>query len=127
MTLTEKVEQCLESIRPALAMHDGNVELVSIDEEQGIATVNFLGGCKGCPMSQVTLKMGIEAEILAKVPEINEVRAVGVDDAESEEGGGCGCGDGHEDGEGCCTDDDAWFNELLTTEKKKDDEEKTDK
>lgn len=127
MTLTEKVEQCLESIRPALAMHDGNVELVSIDEEQGIVTVNFLGGCKGCPMSQVTLKMGIEAEILAKVPEINEVRAVGVDEAFNEEGDGCGCGDGHESSEGCCNDDDAWFNELLTTEKKKDDGEKTDK
>jgi len=127
MTLNEKVEQCLEGIRPALAMHEGNVELVGIDEEQGIVTVNFLGGCKGCPMSQVTLKMGIEAEILAKVPEINEVRAVGVDDAFNEDTEGCGCGDEHGEEEGCCNDDDSWFKELLSSEKKEEGNKKTDK
>ncbi len=117
MTITEKVEQCLETIRPALAMHNGNVELISVDEEQGIVTVKFLGGCEGCPMSQVTLKMGIEAEILANVPEINEVRAAGVDESMGESQG-CGCGDEHgEDGESCNTED-AWFKELLESEKK---------
>lgn len=118
MSITEKVEGCLETIRPALAMHGGNVELIGVDEEQGIVTVKFLGGCQGCPMSQVTLKMGIEAEILANVPEINEVRAAGLDESGSEEGDGCGCGDEHGEGEESCGTTDAWFTELLESEKK---------
>lgn len=117
MSVTEKVEQCLETIRPALAMHNGNVELINVDEEQGIVTVKFLGGCQGCPMSQITLKMGIEAEILANVPEINEVRADGVDETGGAESA-CGCGDEHAEGEESCGTEDAWFKELVASENK---------
>ena len=116
MTITQKVEQCLDTIRPALAMHKGNVELVGVDEGQGIVKVKFLGGCQGCPMSTITLKMGIEAEILEKVPEINEVVAVGVDEAFNEEKK-CGCG-GDEHNDGCGDDENAWFKELVGEETK---------
>ena len=61
MNATQKVEKCLENIRPALEMHKGNVELVEVNEKEGVVKVKLEGACKGCPMSQVTLKMGIEA------------------------------------------------------------------
>jgi Fe-S cluster biogenesis protein NfuA len=74
--MREKIEALLEEIRPSLAMHRGNVELVDIDEEKGIVFVRFLGGCEGCPMSQITLKMGIEAHLCSQIPALTEVRAV---------------------------------------------------
>jgi len=72
----EKVEEVLERIRPALRLDGGDVELVDVDEEKGVVTVSLLGACGGCPMSTYTLKMGIEQEIRAAVPEVKEVVAV---------------------------------------------------
>ena len=74
--LKERVESVLERIRPALAMDGGSVELVNINEEEGIATLHLLGSCHGCPSSSVTLLYGIENEIKAEVPEIKEVVSV---------------------------------------------------
>lgn len=74
--MREKIEQCLELVRPRLAMHGGNVEFVDFDEEQGVVQVRFLGGCQGCPLSQMTLKMGIEAVLQEWIPEVKEVVAV---------------------------------------------------
>lgn len=74
--MKDRIEAILDEIRPNLAMHKGNVELVDVDQEQGIVFVKFLGGCEGCPMSQITLKMGIEVYLTDKMPEIKEVQAV---------------------------------------------------
>jgi Fe-S cluster biogenesis protein NfuA len=74
MNLTERVEQALDQIRPALRMDGGNVELV--DVEDGIAKVRLMGACGGCPMSTMTLKMGIERAVRSAVPEIKSVEAV---------------------------------------------------
>lgn len=74
--MQEKIEQCLELVRPRLAMHGGNVEFVDFDENQGVVQVRFLGGCQGCPLSQMTLKMGIEAVLREWIPEVKEVVAV---------------------------------------------------
>lgn len=74
--MKEKIEQCLEMVRPRLAMHGGNVAFVSWSEETGIVKVEFTGGCKGCPLSQMTLKMGIEALMQEWIPEVKEVVAV---------------------------------------------------
>ncbi len=118
MTITEKVEQCLDSIRPALAMHHGNIELVGVDEQRGVVKVKFLGGCHGCPMSQITLKMGVEAEVLQNVPEINEVQAVGIDDEDTETHECCGGKDGAHDKDCCTNNEDALFKELIGDEVK---------
>ena len=73
--MKEKVEQALAKIRPALQADGGDVELVEIGED-GIVKVRLKGACGGCPMSQLTLKMGIERILKKEVPEVKGVEAV---------------------------------------------------
>lgn len=54
-------------------MHAGNVELVDVDLETGKVTVRLQGTCVGCPMSDMTLKAGIEDTLMQLVPEVTEV------------------------------------------------------
>jgi len=75
MSLKEKVADALESIRPALVAHGGDVRLVDVSED-GIVDVELEGQCKGCPMSQMTLTMGIERQLKELFPEVKEVRNV---------------------------------------------------
>ena len=72
--MKEKIEKALADIRPSLQADGGDVELV--DVENGIVTVRLTGACGGCPMSQMTLKQGIETYIKKEVPEILSVEAV---------------------------------------------------
>jgi Fe-S cluster biogenesis protein NfuA len=72
--MKEKVEKVLEKIRPMLQRDGGNVELVEI--EGTIVKVRLTGACHGCPMSQMTLKAGIERIIKQEVPEVTQVVAV---------------------------------------------------
>lgn len=74
--MKEQIESVLEQMRPRLAMHGGNVEFVDWNGENGVVSVRFLGGCRGCPLSQITLKMGIEAMLMQWIPEVKEVVAV---------------------------------------------------
>ncbi|KAA0003104.1 MAG: NifU family protein, partial [Thermoplasmata archaeon] len=70
------VKEVIETIRPALQMDGGDVELVDVDEENGIVKVRLQGACHGCPMAQMTLQMGIENELKSKIPEVKQVMAV---------------------------------------------------
>ncbi len=72
--MKEKVDKALDKIRPMLMADGGNVELV--DVENDVVKVKLTGACGGCPMSQMTLKMGIEKHIKKEIPEIKEVVAV---------------------------------------------------
>ncbi len=72
MTLKEKVEDALKEVRPMLEADGGNVELISVSDD-GKVTLRLTGACGSCPMSQMTLKMGVERIIKKKVPEIKEV------------------------------------------------------
>ena len=72
--MKERIEKALEKIRPSLVADGGDVEFVSV--EDGIVKVKLQGACSGCPMSQMTLKMGIERLIKQEIPEIKEVQAV---------------------------------------------------
>ncbi len=72
--MQEKVEKALEKIRPMLQRDGGNVELVGV--EGSVVKVRLTGACRGCPMSQMTLKGGIERVIMQEVPEVTEVVAV---------------------------------------------------
>jgi len=71
----EKVEAALNKIRPMLQADGGSVELVDVSTD-GVVKVKLTGACSGCPMSQMTLKMGIEKAIKKEIPEIKEVIAV---------------------------------------------------
>ena len=72
--MKEKVDKVLDKIRPSLMADGGNVELV--DVEDGVVKVRLTGACGGCPMSQMTLKMGIERLLKQELPEIQQVVAV---------------------------------------------------
>ncbi len=72
--MREKVEKALNRIRPALQADGGDVELV--DVQDGVVKVKLTGACGGCPMSQMTLKMGIERQLKKDVPEVKEVQSV---------------------------------------------------
>jgi Fe-S cluster biogenesis protein NfuA len=73
--MKDKVEQALTKIRPALQADGGDVELVEI-AANGVVKVRLKGACGGCPMSQLTLKMGIERILKKEVPEVTAVEAV---------------------------------------------------
>ena len=72
--MKELVQTAIDKIRPMLQRDGGDVELVSVEE--GVVKVRLQGACKGCPMSQMTLKNGIEKFIKQEVPEIDRVESV---------------------------------------------------
>jgi Fe-S cluster biogenesis protein NfuA len=73
--MREKVEAVLEKIRPMLVADGGNLELIDVNDE-GVVKVKLTGSCGCCPMSQMTLKMGIERMLKDALPEIKEVISV---------------------------------------------------
>ena len=70
-----EVQQALEEIRPMLQADGGDVELVEVTED-GIVRVRLQGACKGCPMSQMTVKNGIERLLKEKVASVTEVESI---------------------------------------------------
>jgi len=71
--MRDKVEEVLNKIRPSLMRDGGNVELVDVND--GTVKLKLTGACAGCPMSTMTLKMGIERILKQEIPEIKEVVA----------------------------------------------------
>jgi Fe-S cluster biogenesis protein NfuA len=71
--MRQAVEQALAKVRPMLQADGGDVEL--IDVEDGVVTVKLTGACSGCPMSTMTLAMGIERVLKQMVPEVKQVVA----------------------------------------------------
>jgi Fe-S cluster biogenesis protein NfuA len=72
--MRERVEAALKKVRPALQADGGDVELVEVKD--GIVSVRLTGACGSCPMSTMTLKMGVERAIRQEVPEIKKLVAV---------------------------------------------------
>lgn len=70
----ELVEKALEKIRPLLQRDGGDIELVDVTD--GVVKVRLTGACKGCPMSQMTLKQGVEKLLMKEVPGVKEVQAL---------------------------------------------------
>jgi len=75
MTLREQVESALQKVRPSLQADGGDVELVDVQQD-GLVKVKLQGACRGCPMSQMTLKMGIEKILKQNVPGVTGVESV---------------------------------------------------
>jgi len=72
--MKERVQQVLEKIRPLLQRDGGDIQL--IDVVDGIVRVKLQGACGSCPMSMMTLKMGVEKQLKQEIPEIKEVVSV---------------------------------------------------
>ena len=70
--MKEKVQKALEKIRPTLQADGGDVELVDVGKD-GVVRVRLQGACAGCPMSQMTLRNGIERVLKKEVPEVKAV------------------------------------------------------
>ena len=76
MTIVEKIERVLDTVRPAIQMDGGDVEFVDFDEEEGVVQLRLMGHCVGCASAAMTLKHGIEARLRASVPEVKTVEAI---------------------------------------------------
>ena len=72
-SVAARVEQALEGVRPFLAQHDGDVELLDIDTDAGAVLLRLLGSCDGCPSSPVTLQHAVEQAIFEAAPEIVKI------------------------------------------------------
>jgi Fe-S cluster biogenesis protein NfuA len=79
--LETRVQSALQSVRPFLAHHAGDVELLAIDPEAGAVRLRLLGSCDGCPSSSVTLQLAVERAIGEAAPEIVRIDVDEVDDA----------------------------------------------
>lgn len=76
-SLTSRVKKIIdERLKPAVAMDGGVLELVSVDERNAVVKVRLGGACVGCPLSGITLSMGIEREIIENIPEVKAVELV---------------------------------------------------
>jgi Fe-S cluster biogenesis protein NfuA len=73
--MKEQVQKAIDLVRSGLQADGGDIELIDVSAD-GIVKVKLTGACQGCPMSQMTLKMGIEKIIKQQVPNIKEVISV---------------------------------------------------
>lgn len=71
----QRLEKALDKIRPMLAADGGNVELVEVTED-GVVRLKLTGTCGCCPMSQMTLKNGVEKMLKQEIPEVKQVDAI---------------------------------------------------
>jgi len=76
MDTRDRIEEVLESIRPALRSDGGDVELIDFDADEGVVHLRLMGACGSCPVSMMTLKRGIEQRLTAAVPEVREIQAL---------------------------------------------------
>jgi len=75
-SVKQRIGDVIGKVRPLIQADGGDIELVEIDEPSGKVSIRFHGACKGCPMSAMTLKMGVERHLKEQVPEVSEVVAV---------------------------------------------------
>ncbi len=73
--MKELVEEALNDIRPQLQADGGDIELVEVTAD-GIVKVRLVGACSGCPGAQMTLQLGVERAVKARVPDIKGIEAV---------------------------------------------------
>jgi Fe-S cluster biogenesis protein NfuA len=74
-TFHQKVKDVIESVRPALQGHGGDIELLGTEQDNTVK-VRLQGACQGCPGAAMTMKMGIERILKERVPEVKEVIAI---------------------------------------------------
>ena len=82
--MLDQVEKVIAAIRPAIQADEGDIELVSVDQESGVVTVELMGACVTCPASTQTLKAGIERIMKDRVDgvtEVVEINALGMSES----------------------------------------------
>lgn len=76
MEILERIELSLDTLRPYIASHRGNVEVVDFDEGDGVLMLRMGGTCHGCSASTITLRQGIESRLRQMVPEVKRIESV---------------------------------------------------
>ena len=76
VTPRDRIEQVLDTIRPALRSDGGDVEFIDFDEEDGVVQLRLMGACGTCPVSTMTLRQGIERRLMLAVPEVKGILAL---------------------------------------------------
>jgi Fe-S cluster biogenesis protein NfuA len=76
MDTLDRIERTLDTLRPYIASHRGQVEIVDFDEQDGTLLLRLGGTCHGCAASSITLRQGIESRLREMVPEVKQVQAV---------------------------------------------------
>ena len=74
--MRSRVQDALDKVRPALKADGGDARIVACDEKTGTVSIQMLGACKGCPLSQLDFAYAIESLIRREVPEVREIVAV---------------------------------------------------
>ena len=74
-TFADRVQEAIDEIRPALQDHGGDIELISVEDDNTVK-VRLQGACSGCPGAAMTMKMGVERILKERIPEVREVVAV---------------------------------------------------
>ena len=74
--MRERVKEAIESVRGYLQADGGDIELVDVEEAEGIVKVRLMGACGSCPMSQMTLQHGVEKVLKQRVPEVKQLIAL---------------------------------------------------
>ena len=75
-----EVDACLDEMRPYVHSHGGELNLIGWDEAEGRLRLQMAGSCHGCPMSMLTMKLGIERIVQDRFPQVQAVEAIQVDD-----------------------------------------------
>jgi Fe-S cluster biogenesis protein NfuA/nitrite reductase/ring-hydroxylating ferredoxin subunit len=81
LSLEDRVRRALESVRPYLGSHGGDVEILAIDGDEGVVSLRLLGSCDGCSSSSVTLELAVQAAIEEAAPEITRIDVEGAEDS----------------------------------------------
>ena len=79
--LAERADRVLDELRPYIHSHGGEVNVIEVTPER-VARLQMVGSCNGCPMSMLTMRLGIERLLAEKMPELKGAEAVFVDDFE---------------------------------------------
>jgi Fe-S cluster biogenesis protein NfuA len=74
--MRSRVEEALDKVRPAMRADGGDARVVECDEKIGSVSIEMMGACKGCPLSQLDFAYAIESLILREVPDVREILAV---------------------------------------------------
>lgn len=74
--MRSRVEAALEKVRPAMQADGGDARVVALDETSGSVSIEMMGACRGCPLSQLDFAYAIESLIRREVPEVQDIQAV---------------------------------------------------
>jgi Fe-S cluster biogenesis protein NfuA len=74
--MRRRIEETLDKVRPAMRADGGDARIVALDEQSGSVSIQMLGACQGCPLSQLDFAYAIESLIRREVPEVREILAV---------------------------------------------------